>query len=79
MVSVIFRNQDKYSKESWKICLYTAGLNDDTLKLIVILHGLVGAADLAVNCCLESAIGYINALQEKYKDILGGQYYSYYA
>ncbi|KAL4236883.1 hypothetical protein ACF0H5_005269 [Mactra antiquata] len=62
----ILKQREKYLHDN-----HYDAFNDPTFKLILILHGLVGAAGLAVNCCLESAIGYINALQDKYKDILG--------
>lgn len=48
-----------------------AGSSDELYKMTVVLHGLVLASEITVNYCFESAIGYLSALQEKYKDIIG--------
>ncbi|XP_060607998.1 uncharacterized protein LOC132760117 isoform X2 [Ruditapes philippinarum] len=45
--------------------------SDELYKMTVILHGLVMASEITVNCCLESGIGCLSALQEKYKHVIG--------
>ena len=45
---------------------------DDTYRNIIGLHALAGAVDIIANCCLESGIAHISAVQEKYSGILKG-------
>ncbi|KAL3868465.1 hypothetical protein ACJMK2_041266 [Sinanodonta woodiana] len=45
----------------------------ENYKAAVIVHAMVGAGDLLLNCCLESAIGFISAVQERYNSILKGR------
>lgn len=48
------------------------GAADETYRNIVGLHALSGAADIIANCCLESGIAHISAVQEKYCSTLKG-------
>ncbi|XP_048255631.1 protein shortage in chiasmata 1 ortholog-like isoform X1 [Haliotis rufescens] len=44
----------------------------DVYKSMVVVYAVVGAVDLLVHCCLESAIRHLSAVQEKYHSTLGG-------
>ena len=43
----------------------------DVQRAVVILHALVTAADLLIQCCMQSAISHLGQVQAKHKDLLG--------
>ncbi|XP_046568978.1 protein shortage in chiasmata 1 ortholog-like isoform X2 [Haliotis rubra] len=44
----------------------------DVYKSAVVVYAVVGAVDLLIHCCLESAISHLSAVHEKYHPTLGG-------
>ena len=50
---------------------------EDIHKAAVELNALVVAADILVHCCFGAVLGHLNAVQEKYKDLLQGIYIYY--
>ncbi|XP_067677061.1 protein shortage in chiasmata 1 ortholog-like [Haliotis asinina] len=44
----------------------------DVYKSAVVVYAVVGAVDLLVHCCLESAISHLSTVHEKYHSTLGG-------